>query len=171
MPSPPDEELWMELSRVGRERRDAVALLWCSLTAKHMGIVRSWNALASAEQRAPISSLRRVATFLLVFQVCLRILWMDVMPRCHNCQIEYMPENALRKEAIGTSSLSATGGSRKNHALRDLRSALNHIRYPAEEWSRHFSAAGRTGGSVGPSLAGLSLLGPAAASWRGRRGP
>jgi hypothetical protein len=64
-----------------------------------MGNVRSWNALASAEQGAPISPLRAVGTFLLVFQVCLRILWMDVMPRCHNCEIEYMPENALRKEA------------------------------------------------------------------------
>jgi hypothetical protein len=114
-----------------------------------MGNVRSWNALASAEQGAPISPLRAVATFLLVFQVCLRILWIDVMPRCHNCEIEHMPENALRKEAIGTSSLSAeTGGSRKNHALQDFRCAPNHIRYPAEEWSRHFSAAGRTGGSA-----------------------
>lgn len=132
-----------------------------------MGNVRSWNALASAEQGAPISPLRAVATFLLVFQVCLRILWRDVMPRCHNCEIEYMPENALRKDAVGTSSLSAeTGGSRKNHALQDFRSAPNHIRYPAEEWSRHFSAAGHTGGSA--SLAGLSLLGPAAASWRCR---
>jgi hypothetical protein len=62
-----------------------------------MGNVRSWNALASAEQRAPNSPFRAVATFLLTFQVHLRILWMNVMPRCHNCQTEYAPENALRK--------------------------------------------------------------------------
>ena len=65
-----------------------------------MGNVRSWNVLASAEQRAPINPLRAVATLLLVFQVCLRILWMNLMPHCHNCQMEYTPENALRKEAI-----------------------------------------------------------------------
>lgn len=63
-----------------------------------MGNVRSWDALASAEQGAPISPLRAVATFLLVFQVCLRILWRDVMPRCHNCEIEYMPRTPSEKK-------------------------------------------------------------------------
>jgi hypothetical protein len=83
-----------------RSRSSTVLLTRCF---KHMGNVRSWNALASAEQRAPIT-------------------------RCHNCQREYTPENALRKEAIGTSSLSAEprASPKKSCATGFLECAKRH---------------------------------------------
>jgi hypothetical protein len=66
----------------------------------------------------------------LVFRLCLRVLWMDVMPRCQNCQMEYTPEERAPKR--GDRHFFPECRDKvipKKYALQDFRGARQKLRY------------------------------------------